>query len=163
MCKDIEAVVGIGNVIGAQYLHGLYRVYLKTSDARKTLLLRGVTINGVYVSCIDKNPNIVKGEQQIPAMKLIVGQLPLSISNDEILTSLKGVSGVSLRTGIFEEKYRDDTGRLTSFKTGRRFAYADPPENPLPREFKVGDWRASLWHYGQKQNQNNNVNTQTCL
>ena len=150
VCKDIEGVVGVGNVIGAQYLHGLYRVYLKTLDARKTLLMRGVTINGVYISCIDKNPNIVKGVNEKPALKIIIGQLPLSISNHEILTYLQKVEGVQLRTGIFEERYRDEKGGLTSFKTGRRFAYADPPEFPLPREFMVGDWRASLWHYGQK-------------
>ena len=35
ICKEIESVVGVGNVVGAQYLHGLYRVYLKTIEAVK--------------------------------------------------------------------------------------------------------------------------------
>ena len=150
VCKEIENVVGVGNVVGAQYLHGLYRVYLKTMEARKTLLLRGVTINSVFISCIDQNPNIVKGAEEKPAVKLIVGHLPLSVSNEEILTHLKRVDGVNVRTNIFDEKYRDDNGGLTSFKTGRRFVYCDPPVLPLPREFLVGDWKASLWHFGMK-------------
>ena len=156
VCKEIEKVVGVGNVVGAQFLHGLYRVYLKSMDARKTLLLKGVTINGVYIACIDQNPNLVKGAEEKPALKIIIGHLPLSVSNEEILTHLKRVEGVNLRTGLFDEKYRDDNGGLTSFKTGRRFAYSDPPEFPLPREFLVGDWKASLWHFGQKTNTNQN-------
>ena len=164
VCREIEKVVGIGNVVGAQFLHGLCRIYLHTMTARNTLLMKGVTIGGIYVAIIDNNPNIVKGAVEKPAVKIIIGNLPISISNELILSSLSQVKGVSIRTRIFEEKYRDESGGLSTFKTGRRFVYADPPEKPLPREFPVGEWRASLYHFGQKTahtKQNVNNNTQT--
>ena len=150
VCREIEKVVGVGKVIGAQFLHGLCRVYLATPDARTTLLMKGVTIGGTYISIIENNPHIVKGAGDRPAVKIIIGNLPLSISNDLIMSSLKQVPDISLRTHLFEEKYRDEKGGLTSFKTGRRFAYVNPPSKPLPKDFIVGEWRASLYHRGQK-------------
>ena len=112
--------------------------------------MKGVTIGGTYISIIENNPHIVKGAGDRPAVKIIIGNLPLSISNDLIMSSLKQVPDISLRTHLFEEKYRDDNGGLTSFKTGRRFAYVNPPPKPLPKDFIVGEWRASLYHKGQK-------------
>ena len=145
--------MGVGNVVGAQFLHGLCRIYLLTLEARNMLMIKGVSIGGTYVSIIGNNPNIVKGAGEKPAVKIIIGNLPISISNDLILSSLSQVKGISILTRIFEEKYRDENGGLSSFKTGRRFVYANHPENPLPREFNVGEWRASLYHYRQKTTQ----------
>ena len=159
VCREIEKVVGTGKVVGAQFLHGLCRIYLSSLDARDTLLIKGVTIRGIYISIIGQNPSIVQGAGEKPAIKIIIGNLPLSISNDLILSSLKQVEGVSIRTRIFDEKYRDESGGLSAFKTGRRFVYVNPPENPLPRDFTVGDWRATLYHYGQKNKQANPIDT----
>ena len=153
VCREIEKVVGPGKVVGAQFLHGLCRIYLSSLDARDTLLIKGVTIRGIYISIIGQNPNIVHGAGEKPAIKVIIGNLPMSISNDLILSSLKQVEGASVRTRIFDEKYRDESGGLSAFKTGRRFVYVNPPDNPLPRDFTVGEWRASLYHYGQKKKQ----------
>ena len=153
VCREIEKVVGPGKVVGAQFLHGLCRIYLSSLDARDSLLIKGVTIRGIYISIIGQNPNIVHGAGEKPAIKVIIGNLPMSISNDLILSSLKQVEGASVRTRIFDEKYRDESGGLSAFKTGRRFVYVNPPDNPLPRDFTVGEWRASLYHYGQKKKQ----------
>ena len=151
VCREIEKVVGPGKVVGAQFLHGLCRIYLSSLDARDTLLIKGVTIRGIYISIIGQNPNIVQGAGEKPAIKVIIGNLPMSISNDLILSSLKQVEGASIRTRIFDEKYRDESGGLSAFKTGRRFVYVNPPEKPLPRDFTVGEWRATIYHYGQKK------------
>ena len=51
---------------------------------------------------------------------------------------------------MFDEHYRDNEGKLSLFKSGRRFIYIDTPPKPLPTQFKVGKWTPSLYHYGQK-------------
>ena len=73
-------------------------------------MTKGVTINGVYIACIDQNPKLVKGVEEKPALKIIIGNLPLSISRDEVLSYLQKLDGVKLRSGLFYEKYRDFSG-----------------------------------------------------
>ena len=87
-------------------------------------------------------------------MKAIIGNIPLSVSNTEILDSLKCIAGVIVRSRLFFEGYRDEDKTLTSFKTGRRFVYIDRPSSPLPKIFQVGQWKASLYHFGQNDKQN---------
>ena len=152
VCKAIQQVIGTrGKVTGAQVLNGLYRIYLSSNEARKILIAQGVTIGDTYVSVIEVNPKIVRGAEQSPSVKIIIGNIPLSVSNDEIENGVKNVEGVHLRSRLFFENYRDDEGGLSSFKTGRRFAYIDPPSKPLPHRFQVGMWKATLYHWGQKK------------
>ena len=151
VCKAIQQVIGTrGKVTGAQILNGLYRIYLSTNEARRILIAQGVTIGDTYVSVIEVNPKIVHGAENSPSVKLIIGNIPLSISNDEIETELKKLEGVHLKSRLFFENYRDDEGGLSSFKTGRRFAYINPPPQPLPHRFQMGSWKPSLYHWGQK-------------
>ena len=151
VCKAIQQVIGTrGKVTGAQILNGLYRIYLSTNEARRILIAQGVTIGDTYVSVIEVNPKIVHGAENSPSVKLIIGNIPLSISNDEIETELKKLEGVHLRSRLFFENYRDDEGGLSSFKTGRRFAYINAPSKPLPHRFQMGNWKPTLYHWGQK-------------
>ena len=152
VCKAIQQVIGTrGKVTGAQILNGLYRIYLSTNEARKVLIAQGVTIGDTYVSVIEVNPKIVRGAEESSSVKLIIGNLPLSVSNDEIERELKNLEGVNLKSRLFFENYRDDEGGLSSFKTGRRFAYINPPAKPLPLRFQCMQWKASLYHWGQKK------------
>ena len=152
VCKEIQKVIGTrGKVTGAQILNGLYRIYLSTNEARKILIAQGVTIGDTYVSVIEVNPRIVRGAEESPSVKVIIGNIPLSVSNDEIEEEFKKVEGVHLRSRLFFENYRDDEGGLSSFKTGRRFAYINSPVKPLPHRFQLGDWKATLYHWGQKK------------
>ena len=152
VCKEIQKVIGTrGKVMGAQILNGLYRIYLSTNEARNTLVAQGVTIGDTYISVIQANPRIVRGAEESPSVKIIIGNIPLSVSNDEVVDELKKVEGVHLRSRLLFENYRDDEGGLSSFKTGRRFAYINPPAKPLPHRFQFGTWKATIYHWGQKK------------
>ena len=151
VCKSIQQVIGTrGKVTGAQVLNGLYRIYFSTNEARRILIAQGVTIGDTYVSIIEVNPKIVRGAEESPSVKMIIGNIPLSVSNDEIESELKKMEGVHLRSRLFFENYRDDEGGLSSFKTGRRFAYINAPSKPLPHRFQMGNWKPTLYHWGQK-------------
>ena len=68
---------------------------------------------------------------------LFIGKIPISIANSEIKKELKGF-GVWLRSPFKDEMYTDAEGRLTRFKTGRRFCYVDLPNVALPESMKIG-------------------------
>ena len=123
VCKECELVTGSGGIVGAQKLFGLWRIYPSSEKARNTLLIKGVTIGQVFVPIVGTNPKIVQGEHESPTVKLIIGNIGLSVSGDEILKELEKVEGVVIRSKMFEEGYRDENGKLTLFKSGRRFVY----------------------------------------
>lgn len=150
VCKYLKEAIGnTGEVKGAQILNGLYRCYVSTNEARELLLSKGVTIGHTFVPIIGVNPKIVSGTGD--SVKIIIGNIPLSASNDDIQAALTKLDGVTLRSRLFFENYRDDEGGLSSFKTGRRFVYANVPPKPLPQKFQVGDWKATLYHWGQRK------------
>ena len=58
--------------------------------------------------------------------------------------------GVQLRSNLFDERGRDDHGKLTRWKTGRRFVFIAVPSQPLPKEVPIGPFRGTLYHKEQK-------------
>ena len=137
-----------GGIYGTQKIKGLWRIYTWSREARDQLLIKGITINRIHVAVFDTNPNIVDNSTE--TVKLIIGNVPMSVANAEIEKILKSMSDVSFRSKLFDESYRDEDGKLTSFKSGRRYVYIQKPSKPLPKFVQIMKWKASLYHYGQK-------------
>ena len=91
-----------------------------------------------------------KGEREIPATRLTIGNLPLSFSNEEISKYISKLPSVNVRSSLMEERARDDSGKLTHWKTGRRFVYIDVPSQPLPKTLRMGSFSATLYDKEQK-------------
>ena len=155
VCKACESVTGPGGIDGAQRLFGLWRIYCTSIKARNNLIKSGVTINNQFIPIIGINPMVVNGAGDGPTVKVIIGKIAKSISNDEIEKSLRELEGIEIRSKLYEECYRDDQGKLSLFKSGRRFVYISVPPKPLPTQFKVGKWTPTLYHYGQKEKEHN--------
>lgn len=156
VCKACELTTGTGGIEGAQKLYGLWRIYCTSTKARNLLITKGITIDDQFIPIIGVNPKVVKGGNDNPAVKLIIGNIAKSVSNDEIEKALKTLEGVKIRSKMYYEFYRDEEGNLSLFKSGRRFIYIDSPPKPLPTQLKVGDWTPSLYHYGQKPKHDKN-------
>ena len=75
--------------------------------------------------------------------------MPLSYTNNEIEEVLVKL-GCQLLSAIKNECDRDTRGKLTHWRTGRRFVYISLPKEPLPREVKVGLFNAKLYHREQR-------------
>lgn len=148
VCKACQRVAGPRTIVGAQKLQGLYRIYPASNSARDILLVKGVSIDGNHIPILGTNPRVVDTQDTV---KVIIGKVPLSVSNDEIMAALESVDGLVPRSQLKEEFYREKDGRLTAFKSGRRFIYVDTPSRPLPRTLQVSIWRASLYHRGQRE------------
>lgn len=161
VCQACEVATGPGGIEGGQRLFGLWRIYCSTTKARNDLLKKGITIDDQYIPLVGVNPKVVKGANDSPSVKLIIGNIAKSVSNEDIVKSLSELDGVKIRSKMFDEHYRDDHGKLSLFKSGRRFLYIDTPPKPLPTQFQVGKWTPSLYHYGQKPKVDNKDKTVT--
>ena len=58
--------------------------------------------------------------------------------------------GVKICSSLIEERDRDPSGKLTRWKTGRRFLYMAVPAKPLPKTLRIGIFTASLYHKEQR-------------
>ena len=159
---------------------GLWRIYPRDKGGRQKLVLQGMTGRGVQVTVKDKNPYLVRSldakEEETPATKVIVGNVPISFS-DQILKSVHEL-GCTLRSKLILERDRsklildrdrsklildrdrsklildrdrDEKGKLTHWLTGRRINYVSVPRDPLPKLIQVGPFKASVYHREQKR------------
>ena len=85
ICRAMEKVVGVGNVDGSIRISGLWRLQVKNEKSRTVLLTQGISIRGLNITVLSKNPYLVDNQESV---KLIVGNLPFSISNEEIKQAL---------------------------------------------------------------------------
>ena len=118
--------------------------------ARNQLLIEGIVLGGCSVSLSDKNPFILRGAEntEIPATKLFVSDIPISVDNKDIESALLRI-GCVFRSSLFMERIRNKDGKLTRFVTGRRFVFISLPEKPLDRSLKVGGFSAQLYYKEQ--------------
>ena len=152
ICKTVEGFTGHDSMYAAQRCGGLWRLYAKDERTRMTLLTQGLELRGVAVTLYDKNPFIIRESDEGSVQettRLVVGQIPLSYSNEDILKSVQAL-GVKIMSQMQDEHDRDERGQLTRWKTGNRFVYIVVPEKNLPKKIKVGNFTATLFHKEQK-------------
>ncbi len=154
VCRAAVEVSGPESIHGAQKIGLIYRIYAKTNEARQKLIEKGLTINNTHVSVLHTNPFTSRGAGEKQTVRVIVRDIPWSVSSKEIVTQLEKLGAVP-RSKLFNEHYREtegpDKGKLTSFLTGQRFLYIDIPTKPLPRSFQVSNFTGRLYHFGQQK------------
>ena len=152
ICLAVERSVGKNTIAGSQRLGGLWRIYPTTIDARNAILIRGFSFRGTSLKVSDINPNILKNSttgEEVPATKVWVDGVPLSVSDAEIENALVKI-GCEIRSTIKRQRARDNDGKLTRFLTGRRFLFITTPPKPLERKLPVCNYNASVFHIEQK-------------
>ena len=153
ICHDVEKNSGFESIDGAQRIGGLWRIYPRSSQARNTVLVQGFNIRGIQVDVKNKNPFVISSpngeEREIPATRLTISNVPLSYSDDDIMHAVKALK-VTVRSKLIDERDRDKHGKLTRWRTGRRFLYIDVPTVPLPKSVEMGPFKAALYHKEQK-------------
>ena len=93
-------------------------------------------------------------KKEIQTTKLIMGNLPISYSNDEIERKLLQL-GCEPQSKLMMERDRDERGSLTRWLTGRRFVYIRIPDRSLPEKISIGRATATLYHREQKNKPEN--------
>ena len=144
----VEAVTGgLDKSECVQKIRGLWRLTMKDSLSRATILTKGLTIRGYHVNVLSKNPFLSpEGEETV---RLRINNIPYSVSHETIKNKLKSI-GVVFTNDIQWEMYKDDNKGMLSCKTGRRFVSISPPKNPLPKSILIAEkFTAFLSYQGQ--------------
>ena len=158
LCAAAEIVCGFNSIDGAQRIGSLWRIYPHKKESRAKLLVQGLTLRGIQVRTKGQNPFLVKQSlngqhnehsQEIPATKLTIGNVPLSFSDEELLQAVKQLD-VNVQSKLIHERDRNADGKLTHWKTGRRFLFITVPKEPLQKSVQIGPFKASLYHKEQK-------------
>lgn len=114
------------------------------------MLIEGITINVQKIKLYSQNPFIIRGDNETPSTRLIIGDVPISYSNTMLESNLLKL-GVKLRSKTVMEKVRDRSGRLTDWTTGRRILWIELPATSLPHVTQIGPFRATLYYREQKK------------
>jgi ribA/ribD-fused uncharacterized protein len=150
VCKAVEKAVGNGHVDGAQNIRGIWRIYLKSMCKRIELLVRReLRIRDAKLTLFEQNPAITN--QSSPddiREKVIVRDIPLSVSNDEIVKFIESKK-IKLASGVKYARERDPNGKLTDFKNGDRYMYCEGAINPLPRVVNIAGLKCRIFHNAQ--------------
>ena len=108
---------------------------------------------------LDKNPFMLNDQTEKLTTKVWTGNVPLSCANSEIQEARKKI-GCELRSALISEQARDRDGKLTDWKTGRRFVFNTTPSTPLAPTLKICIFTAEMYH----KEQTNSVKTcRKCL
>ena len=152
VCLSAERTSGQGTVLGAQEIHGLWRIYPLTGEARNLLRVQGMCLRDVHLTVCDTNPYILRDGSgfEKPSTKLWIDDIPISVADSEIELALKKLN-CELRSDIKIERARDSDNKLTRFVTGRRFVFITVPVKPLEKTVAVNIFTARLFHKEQKQ------------
>ena len=171
ICEATERKIGSGNIAGAVRKGGVWRLHARTPDdktqllaipsmtiVRKTTGIGGSDTNGkeeVLVNLYSKNPlnNVIIDGKVVPSVKLIIDGLYLSVSMDDVKSSLEKLDGVTLQSNIFFDKARRADKTISPWVNGKRYVFINEPSHskPVPRTMWVGAFRATLWHQGMKK------------
>jgi len=147
ICKAMGHVIQEKDIDGAQLVRGVWRLHTNNQSARIILLAHGVTLRQRHTILKDSDPSI---QNDIQSEKINIRHLPMSITNDEIETYLRG-KGVKLLTPVKDAYIRDDNGLMTRFRNGDRFAYAEAPIFPvLSANCRIANYEASIYHQSQR-------------
>ena len=151
LCRACEKAAGPQSMDGAQRIGGLWRLYPANMAARTSLLMSGIALRGLQVSLLDTNPFFIKGGDgsEVKTTRVSISDIPLSYANSVIEETLLKL-GCKLMSVLKYECDRDERGKLTRWRNGRRFAYVELPKEPLTSEVKVGQFMAKIYHKEQR-------------
>ena len=165
VCLAAERVSGDSTIDGAQRIRNLWRIYPLDQKARQKLLIKGLALRSQQIDLIDANPYLHTRDK--PTTKVFISDVPLSVANSDIKSTFikKGLKPV---TEVKYECARDSDGKLTRFKTGRRFIFIELPQSPLPNMFEIAGFRAKIYHREQKESREKekvkeNIKCNKCL
>ena len=137
-----------GEAIGAQNVHQVWRIYVKTPRTRAGLIVNGLNVNGVNVSVHDEIP--VNGNNKL-SERVVIKDLPATLPSDRILSFFRGLHHIRLKSKVIYARERIGGEAMSQYINGDRIIYiATNPTPPLPKETVIEGHPCRIWHKSQK-------------
>ena len=149
ICTAINETLHEQVAVAAQRLRGLWLLYVKTDEARSSLLRHGhILINNRQITVYNYNPY---EKRRVQTERVIIRDLPLYETNDIIFEYLSTQKQIEHSGHIYWCRARNSSNQETDFTNGDRFVEVKADFNPpLPKEVKLGDHPCRIYHATQK-------------
>ena len=110
-----------GQVIGTQFYNGVWSIWLRSVEARLSLIKN---VNNLHVNNRDVPLyNTYPVAKNVPNEKILFRDIPIGVSDDDIMGFLHSQPGIIVKTGVIPARLRDHENKLTTFLSGDRFVY----------------------------------------
>ncbi len=146
----ISKVVQREQIDTVQIVRGLWKIYMKTTEARVSLYNRGIDVRGIHISLYDLNPYRTRSEDPAEVIERITFKdLSPSVDDSMILDWAEKLP-YELRSKVQYSRVRNRLNKMTEVKTGDRFILVKGPIIPvLPTRIKIGQFTARCFHDSQ--------------
>ena len=137
-----------GEIHGAQRLNNHMKIYLRSEVTRAALVVRGIDIDNKHISVHDTNPTHFANNK---SERVLIKDLPLIVPPTKVMTFLKGLPHITVRSKVIYAKERTSGDEMSPFLNGDRIVYISPNVTPpLPKESVIGGYPCRIWHASQK-------------
>ena len=151
VCDAAAKAIGEDNVVGAQPIDNLWKIYARNAESRTSLLSKGISVRGRYVSLFDSNPNDININDYLPTEKIIFRDLPLEMDNAEIASYL-ATRNIETTSDVKYGNVMLPTGKWSTYRNGDRYVYCRAPLHPvLPYVDYIGGYRCRISHQSQRE------------
>ena len=106
--------------------------------------------HAVTLSDTDPYKQLDSNGREVVTTRLLISDLPMYMPDYEVEEILDKL-GVDQRSKVMYDRARDQQGRISKFKTGKRFAYIVVPEHPLPKSIEFGVFTPKLFYREQAE------------
>ena len=126
-----------GEALGAQKFHQVWKIYVRSPRTRAALIVNGLMINGVNINVHDDNPVNDNNKQ---SERVVIKDLPATLSADRILSLLRGLPQIRVKSKVMYAKERIGGEEMSPFINGDRLVYITPitPVHPYPKRLLLG-------------------------
>ncbi len=147
LCEAAEKITGFASIAGCQRIGQVWRLYPVSLEIRARLVGQKLLVRDHSILLSSLNPlSFRDGDgNEIPSTRLVIDGVYASINNTDFEGYLVK-AGAKLRSPLFWERERLESGALTRWFTGRRIVWIDLPDNPLPLAIRFGSQYASLYY-----------------
>ena len=139
-----------GQVIGTQFFNGIWSIWLRSNEARSTLISK---VNHLHVNNRDVPIySTYPLAKNVPNEKILFKDIPIGVSDDDLLSFLRSQEGIIVKTGIIPARLRDNENRLTPFLSGDRFVYVKGNFSPVLHPSAIlGGSKCKVLHKSQHE------------
>ena len=148
LCEVIDQIMP-GQTVGSQLINGIWSIWLRTRSARDKLAeLKHIEIDNIRIEIYTEYPTC----KPVPNEKIIFKDLPLWVSDTDVIKFLEKQPGIIIKTGVISARLRDHNNKLTQYYSGDRFVFVKGNFSPvLHNSAIIENHKCRIFHKSQEQ------------
>ena len=118
--------------LGAQKLHQVWKIYVRTPRTRAGLIVSGLHLDRVVIDVFNVNPIVNTNKQ---SERVVIKNLPATLPADRILAFMLGLSRIRVKSKVLYARERIGGEEMSPFINIDRLVYIAPnAAKPIPKK-----------------------------